>query len=281
LFRSFRSKVLAAAIPAALVVLGMTACSADTSVSKNPLPTRAPASPKPKPRTKATPKPSPAPTRPTMTVQPAHLPQAWGLGPAGSLRATGNSSVALTFDDGPDPKYTPLMLDLLKKHKVKATFCVIGWRARDYPWLIKRIVADGHTLCNHTWDHNVSLGTETDAVILKDLQDTNDAIHRAAPRSEIEYFRAPGGRFNPHLVGLAKSLGMRSIYWTIDTRDWDKHTFGVGVSMVYHIVSTVLAEARRGAIVLAHDLRKPDTLGAFRMVLPWLKRYFKLRALPT
>ena len=278
---------LFAAIPAALVVIGLSACAAGAPSAK-PIPptptTRSPSAKVPaKPsRSPAPPKPTPTPTKPRSITQPARLPSVKGRGPAGSAMGTGGVGVALTFDDGPDPIYTPQLLDLLKKQRVKATFCLIGSRAERNPSLVRRIVAEGHTLCNHTWNHSLQLGVQTDAVILKDLQDTNKAIRQAVPRAKIKYFRAPGGMFTPKLVGLAQSLGMSSIYWSVDTRDWDKASYGTGSTMVTHIIDTVQWSVRPGAIVLAHDLRKPDTITAFRTLVPWLKQArLKLIALPT
>lgn len=197
------------------------------------------------------------------------------------MRATGNSTVALTFDDGPDPVNTPKMLDLLKKNGVKATFCVVGFRARDRGDLIRRIVAEGHTICNHSWQHLMNLGELTDEAILNDLKATSSAILKAAPRAKIKYFRAPGGNFTPRLVQLAKSLGMTSLYWSIDTRDWEFSVYGHGATMVEHIISTVKTQTRPGAIVLSHDNLKPDTVTAYATLLPWLKPRFRLVALPT
>jgi len=235
------------------------------------VPTR---SPKPKPSTTKRP-------TPTTTVQPAKLPQTGGSGPAGSRRSTGNATVALTFDDGPDPVNTTRLLDLLKKNGVKATFCVVGFRARDNGDLIRRIVAEGHTICNHSWQHLMDLGQRTDEEIIKDLRATNNAILKAAPNAKIKYFRAPGGNFTPRLVALAKSLGMTSLYWSIDTRDWEHSVYGHGTTMVNHIISTVKTQTRPGAIVLSHDNGKPDTITAYATLLPWLKPRFRLVALPA
>ena len=76
------------------------------------------------------------------------------------MKPTGTKAVALTFDDGPDRTYTPRMLDLLKANGVKATFCLVGKQAKAYPELVRRIVAEGHTLCNHTYDHSLNLASE-------------------------------------------------------------------------------------------------------------------------
>jgi peptidoglycan/xylan/chitin deacetylase (PgdA/CDA1 family) len=191
--------------------------------------------------------------------------------------------VALTFDDGPDPINTPKLLDMLAQCGVKATFCLVGFRARDRPDLVRRIVAEGHTVCNHSWQHLIDLAadTRTDEYIKHDLQATNNAILKAAPDAKIRYFRAPGGNFTPRLVQIAKDLGMTSIYWSLDPRDWEKSVYGTGSAMVNHIISAVEAGVRPGAIVLSHDNGKPDTITAYRTLLPWLKARFHLIALPT
>ena len=97
------------------------------------------------------------------------------------MSATGDDGVALTFDDGPDPMYTPQMLDLLKKQRVKATFCLVGFRAAKYPAWSRRIVAEGHTLCNHTWHAPDGPRQADGRGDPQGSQDTNNAIRRAVP----------------------------------------------------------------------------------------------------
>src|SRR5690606_8260504 len=123
-------------------------------------------------------------------------------GPHGALRTTGSAEVALTFDDGPSPKWTPKVLQLLRKAKIKATFCLIGVEAKRHPKLVKAIVADQHSLCNHSWDHDMQLGSRSAAHIRKDITRTNEAIKRAAPGATIEYFRQPGGTWTKRSVGI-------------------------------------------------------------------------------
>lgn len=272
-----RHRLGAAAILAVLTV-ALTSCGGPEQPTTTllPLPASTPTAEPTKPATKPKKKPK------TITpVVPASLPRQVGTGPAGSMLATGNSSVALTFDDGPDPVYTPKMLEVLKKHRVTATFCVVGKRVRMYPGLVKRIVAEGHTICNHSWDHNIKLGKEDRKDILQDLTATNAAIHAAAPEAEIKYFRAPGGYFTTRLVEQARRLGMKSLYWSVDTRDWQFSKYPRGTQMVNHIVACIQTETRRGSIILAHDFQKPDTVTAMAKVLPWLKENVKLVALPT
>ena len=133
----------------------------------------------------------------------AVVPAATSAAPAGPVRppavryTTQSRSVALTFDDGPDPVNTPRLLDLLRRHRVTATFCLVGHRARDHKDIVRRIVADGHTLCNHSWQHLQDLGKRRSAYLARDLEATNEQIHKAVPGAPIRYFRAPYGNFSP------------------------------------------------------------------------------------
>jgi peptidoglycan/xylan/chitin deacetylase (PgdA/CDA1 family) len=202
-------------------------------------------------------------------------------GPGGSFTTTGTDGVALTFDDGPDPKNTMDLLDLLKEQGVKATFCVVGWRTRDHPEVVKRIAAEGHTLCNHSWQHLQDLSERDDAYLLRDLQSTNDAIRAAVPDAKIEYFRAPYGNFTPRLVDFVEKLGMKPIYWSVDDQCWMSSRFGVGPAMINHMAGIVQRDTRPGGIILSHENLKPHTIVAYRSLLPWLKAHFRLIPLPT
>ncbi|WP_018351412.1 polysaccharide deacetylase family protein [Longispora albida] len=241
-----------------------------------------PATSAPAPATSSPSSPAATPpgTRPPVRPTQAGPPPGGGTGPGGSVKFTGSEAVALTFDDGPDPVNTPRLLDILKQHDVKATFCVVGFRARDHPDLVRRIAAEGHALCNHSWQHLFDLAQRGADYIRADLQRTNDAIHNAVPGVPIRYFRAPGGNFTFPLAAIAHELGMHSIYWDIDTRDWESTKYGTGPAMVNHIIGVVNGQTRKGSIVLAHDNGKPDTIEAFRTLTPQLKGRFNLIVLP-
>jgi peptidoglycan/xylan/chitin deacetylase (PgdA/CDA1 family) len=201
-------------------------------------------------------------------------------GPFGARKTTGSTTVALTFDDGPDPVNTPAILDVLRQCGVKATFCVVGYKVAMYPDVVRRIVADGHTLCNHTWEHIRQLGTYGQPRIAQDLQQTLDAIHAAVPGAPVAYFRAPGGAWTKDYVIVARRMGMTPIDWDVDPWDWNFDKFGTGQTMTRHIVSTVEGTVRPGSIVLSHDYQKPATTAAYRILLPWLMARFTLIALP-
>ncbi|MGA5304132.1 polysaccharide deacetylase family protein [Nucisporomicrobium flavum] len=221
---------------------------------------------------------SSTPSHSTPASRPAH--RAHHDGPADSLMKTGQKGVALTFDDGPDPAQTPKLLDLLKKRHVKATFCLVGQNVAAHPALVRRIAAEGHTLCNHTWRHSLTLGKKKPSVIRADLQRTNDAIRAAAPGAEIKYMRAPGGNFTPAFVHAATDLGMTSIYWQVDPRDWDHPAGESDGAHQAKVIKAVKKHVSRGAIVLSHDYAQPDTIAAYETLIPWLQRRYKLIALP-
>jgi peptidoglycan/xylan/chitin deacetylase (PgdA/CDA1 family) len=183
--------------------------------------------------------------------------------------------VALTFDDGPSG-YTPQLLDMLAQYHIKATFCLIGRQVPEYPDIVKRIVADGHTLCNHTWTHDEQLRTRTPDRIRWELQQTSDAIHAIVPGAPIKYFRNPGGNFSAQTVSIAASMGMKSIYWSVDPQDWRRPG-------VQPIINNVLNHTGQGSIVLMHDGGgdRSQTMTACKTILPNLASRFTLIALPT
>jgi peptidoglycan/xylan/chitin deacetylase (PgdA/CDA1 family) len=208
------------------------------------------------------------PGPPRLTAEPG--------GPFGARMTTGTGDVALTFDDGPDPRYTPQVLALLRRYRVKATFCLVGGNAQRYPDLVRAIAADGHTLCNHSWSHDLTLGRRTPEEIRAELLATTRAIQAAAPGRQVRYFRTPGGNWTADVVAVAEGLGMTPLHWDVDPRDWSLP--GVG-----KVVASVTDGTAAGSVVLMHDGggdRQPS-VNALGLILPDLTRRFTLTALPT
>ncbi|GGN58587.1 hypothetical protein GCM10010112_12470 [Actinoplanes lobatus] len=271
-------------ISALLIMTGLLgqATAATTTAQGDPAPIVS-ASPTPSvtaPSFAPSPSPSPTPTpsksSPRVENTAVDTKPKGRTGPAGSLLTTGTKGVALTFDDGPDPDYTPELLKLLAKQHVKATFCLVGTEARRHPDLVKAIAAGGHSLCNHSWNHDLKLGKKSHAAIRADLERTNAAIRAAVPGAEIRYMRAPGGNFTPAMVKVSAQLGMRSIYWKVDPRDWDQPETESRDAHRKRIIRIVQQRTRAGAIVLSHDYAQPDTIAAYRVLLPWLHKRFQL-----
>jgi peptidoglycan/xylan/chitin deacetylase (PgdA/CDA1 family) len=154
------------------------------------------------------------------------------------------SSVFLTFDDGPDPTWTLRVLDVLRAAGVKATFCMVGRYVRAYPDIARRVVADGHTLCNHT-DSHARLDTLGAAAIEAEIQNAASSI-QAATGVRPSLFRFPYGRTSPTASGIVGRLGLRVLGWTVDPSDYTRPGADT-------ITTRVAQAVKPGSIVLLHD----------------------------
>ncbi|MFE1027526.1 polysaccharide deacetylase family protein [Streptomyces sp. NPDC058818] len=180
------------------------------------------------------------------------------------LRVSGRGrTMLLTFDDGPDPRYTPDILDTLAKYDVRATFFVCGEMADYNRDLLSRMADEGHVVGNHTWSHPLltSLGRSR---IRSEMERTSEVVEQAygePPR----WFRAPYGAWNRAAFQLGAELGMEPLAWTVDTLDWT--TPGTGT-----IVDRVEDGAAPGVVVLSHDAGgdRSQSVRALRSYLPEL-----------
>ncbi|WP_308637436.1 polysaccharide deacetylase family protein [Paenibacillus silvisoli] len=181
--------------------------------------------------------------------------------------------IALTFDDGPYPKTTNEILDLLKQYNAKATFFVVGHRVKEFPDTIKREIAEGHEVANHTYNHVFLTKGTTASTIQKEIMQTEDSLVELTGKRP-HLFRPPGGFYNERMIQISHKLGYTTVLWSWhqDTDDWRSP----GVN---HIVRKVLKNARNGDIVLLHDYIPGNghTVQALRVILPELtKRGYKL-----
>ncbi|AVT40176.1 polysaccharide deacetylase family protein [Plantactinospora sp. BB1] len=250
-----------------LLVLLSTGCA-----NQQPAPARSPLPYPPIPQVTAT--ATPAPTQPPAKPSRKKPAPRGTVGPLNTQRLTGVRGVALTFDDGPHPQWTPKVLDQLRRAGVRATFCVVGVKVRKYPALVRRIVREGHTLCNHSWQHDLKLGTRSAAQIRADLRRTNQEIQRAVPGVKVRHYRQPGGKWTPAVVGVSRALGMKPLHWDVDPVDWDD-------TSTVEISRRVAEQARPGSIVLLHDGGgdRSRTLGACPQVINSLKRKYGITRL--
>ncbi|WP_071188747.1 polysaccharide deacetylase family protein [Trichormus sp. NMC-1] len=152
--------------------------------------------------------------------------------------------IALTIDDGPWPKTTVEMLDILKQNDVKATFFWVGSSLKNHPEIAKRVVAEGHAIGNHTWNH---LYKRMDAATAKnEIEKTNELIYQTTG-VKTSIFRPPGGYLNNGLAAYAKSQKNSVVMWSVTSADTDPRA-------KYQVfVKNVLRDAKPGAIVLMHD----------------------------
>ena len=158
-------------------------------------------------------------------------------------------TLAMTFDDGPHPSLTPKLLDLLKERNIKCTFFLIGNLVKTYPDIVRRIIAEGHEIGNHTWTH-CSLTSRSDEQIRKELQQSADAVKEVAGVSP-QLIRPPYGAINQRIKDMMFSdFGYSTIMWSVDPQDWRRP----GVAAV---TSRLVNGAKPGAIMLAHDIHPP------------------------
>ncbi|CAM5628305.1 hypothetical protein SALBM135S_05801 [Streptomyces alboniger] len=180
------------------------------------------------------------------------------------LRVDGPArSMVLTFDDGPDPRYTPGILKTLRKHDVRAMFFVCGEMAVDNKDLLREMADDGHVIGNHTWTH--PLLTRLDRSSTRDeIERTCDAVEDITG-AHPAWFRAPYGAWNRNAFELGAELGMEPLAWTVDTLDWTEP----GPEA---IVRRVRAGAAPGVVVLSHDAGgdRSGSVDALREYLPEL-----------
>ncbi|NOL43566.1 polysaccharide deacetylase family protein [Kribbella sandramycini] len=172
--------------------------------------------------------------------------------------------VVLTFDDGPDPAYTPKVLEVLKKYDATATFFEVGKNVAKHPELTKAIHAAGHSIQNHTWAHQ-DLRHQTASAFRQQVQSTDEAI-RAAGGVVPTCLRPPYGGVSATVRQRAKALGKELVLWTIDSRDWSKPGSPA-------IVQRVLTGVRNGSVILLHDGggNRSQTVAALPQILATLK----------
>ncbi|GAA3154625.1 polysaccharide deacetylase family protein [Streptomyces echinatus] len=169
----------------------------------------------------------------------------------------------LTFDDGPNPDYTPHILDTLARYDVRAMFFVCGECVADNRELLARMAEEGHVVGNHTWTHPL-LTTLRRKEIRSEMERTSDIIEDTYGERP-QWFRAPYGAWNRAAFQLGAEMGMEPMAWTVDTTDWMEPGTGT-------IIDQVEDGAAPGVVVLSHDAGgdRSQTVRAIREWLPYL-----------
>lgn len=162
------------------------------------------------------------------------------------LKAKKNKKIHITFDDGPDPAATPAILDLLKEHGGRATFFILGEKAKKYPELIQRIINEGHELGEHGYLH-LHPWKCSPYQYTKDLFKSNKVLEMITQK-EITLFRPPYGKVNLITLLYVLLKKRRFYYWSIDPQDY-------GHTSPDEIVAYIKKRAVPGDVVLLHDGR--------------------------
>lgn len=162
--------------------------------------------------------------------------------------------IALTFDDGPHPVYTPLLLEGLKKREVKATFFLLGSAVEEYPEIAKEIAEEGHLIGNHTY-HHVSLENADESLIETEVVSANELIESIVGEYP-QFIRPPFGQCTDLIEG---QTGMLCVLWTIDPLDWCTPDAAA-------VVERVVPKAEENAVILLHDQYKTSVMAALTII---------------
>jgi peptidoglycan/xylan/chitin deacetylase (PgdA/CDA1 family) len=162
-----------------------------------------------------------------------------------SINKGKSKAVALTFDDGPDPEYTPRILNILREKNVKATFFVIGKKAEKYPELLRQMETDGHIIANHSYSHHYLIALFSTFRLKKDLARCTEVISSVTGKTPL-FFRPPFGVTNPRYKAALKENGLQSIGWSLRSMD-------TTADNKYQLIDSVISQLKRSDIVLLHD----------------------------
>src|SRR5579859_4722946 len=177
----------------------------------------------------------------------------------------GARGVALTFDDGPHPRWTPRILEILARSGVRATFFVVGRKVEDHPEVLRAIVAAGHGVGLHSYAHDRLFALRSAGRVRDDLERGMVALERVLGRRPV-LFRPPIGHTNPTIARVVDALGLVVVGWTLGGRD------GLARARPEDVAARVRRDLRDGAIVLLHDApergdREPAAVRALPVIL--------------
>ncbi|MGA9585184.1 MAG: polysaccharide deacetylase family protein [Terracidiphilus sp.] len=158
--------------------------------------------------------------------------------------------LALTFDDGPNPAWTPRLLDILAEHNIHATFFMVGKFAKSESTIARRVAEAGHLIGNHTWNHP-DLSRTRAPLVLDELTRTNDILAEIAGKP-IRYFRPPFGARRPYVLKLARQLGLIPVTWNAMTTDWSEPSAD---KIAQNLVGKIDSNQRHGyaSNIVLHD----------------------------
>ena len=205
----------------------------------------------------------------------AAQPLAWE-GPAAGESASGDIEVLFTFDDGPNATTTPLVLDILAAHRIKAVFFLVGNMVinenKKIPDIIQRVIREGHVIANHTQSHKDLCRGKDDAVAIHDIDAGKTTIERVSGLT-TGWFRAPYGVRCERLDRLMAERNIRHFHWDLDPQEW-RHG---NAEKVVKYVTGELARAHGRTVLLLHDV-KHVTVKALPVILDWIDQENAKRA---
>ena len=173
--------------------------------------------------------------------------------------------IYLTFDAGYENGNTEAILDALKKHNVKAAFFLVGNYLETCPDLVKRMVEEGHLVCNHTYHHKDMSTLESQDEFLKELQDLESLYKEIIGTDMPKFYRPPQGKFCEEHLNWAKEKGYKTIFWSLAYVDWDEKKQPSKESAIEKLTQRV----HPGAIVLLHSTSSTNGLIMDEILTKW------------
>ncbi len=158
---------------------------------------------------------------------------------------TSENHISITFDDGPNPEFTPKVLALLKNYNAKATFFLIGKNAEKHPEIVRQIIEEGHTIGNHSYSHSKNFGFFSSEKVAAELRQTNSILKKITGK-DLKLFRPPFGVTNQNIKKGLKNTGHYSI-------GWSKRSFDTTNISEEKIIKRITSNLKKGDIILLHD----------------------------
>lgn len=190
------------------------------------------------------------------------------------LGDTTKKELYLTFDNGYENGYTVNVLDILKEKQVPAIFFVTGHYVKDQPELLKRMVAEGHLIGNHSWGHP-DMTRISDQRIKEELEKVKEAVAQVTPQKELPFVRPPRGIFSERMLAVSKQLGYTNVFWSVAYKDWDTKAQR-GSNYAYH---NVMAQLHPGAVILLHSVSKDNAEALAKIIDDARKEGYQFKGL--
>ena len=181
----------------------------------------------------------------------------------------------LTFDAGYENGYTAGILDVLKKHDVKAAFFLVGNYLKTSPELVKRMVSEGHTVGNHTFSHPDMSAISTEDAFREELSKLEDEYKNVTGKEMLKFYRPPQGKYSETNLKMAKELGYKTIFWSLAYVDWYESDQPTREEAFDKLIPRV----HPGAIVLLHSTSKTNAEILDELLTKWEKMGYKFKSI--
>ena len=181
----------------------------------------------------------------------------------------------LTFDAGYENGYTAGILDVLKKHDVKAAFFLVGNYLKTSPELVKRMVSEGHTVGNHTYSHPDMSAISTEDAFREELSKLEEEYKSVTGKEMLKYYRPPQGKYSEANLKMAKDLGYRTIFWRLAYVDW----YESDQPTKEEAFNKLIPRVHPGAIVLLHSTSKTNAEILDELLIKWENMGYKFKSI--